>query len=120
MLESSLVRNLIVLGAIVTVAIIAKPTYGGCPLGACCLGPFECDDNGGTGMDEKECVEFNKGTWFPCESCIGLTSGELCAGPSESIPATSDWGLLVMSLLVLTGGSLIHVRRESGIGISPR
>ncbi len=36
----------------------------------------------------------------------------LDGAPQQSIPAVSDWGFAVMTLLVLTAGTLVHARRR--------
>ena len=74
--------------------------------------------------EESACDQF-------CQAHGGLQSFQCDLGPCPSIPTVSDWGLLVMTLLVLTAGTLVLSRArarwiisaqvvEGGANIRPR
>lgn len=77
------------------------------PLGACCLPPSNGND----------CVEMDASL---CSSLDGRYDGDgtACAPDGECIPTMSEWGVLVMLLLVLTAGTVVVMRRREGaIGV---
>ncbi|MCH8148121.1 MAG: hypothetical protein IH987_09045 [Planctomycetes bacterium] len=55
---------------------------------------------------QKSCDEF-------CQGHGGTQSFQCDLGPCISIPTVSEWGLVVMTLLVLTAGSLLFARARA-------
>ena len=49
----------------------------------------------------------------PCGPDPGLALTGVSETPPDPVPAVSEWGLLVMSLLVLTGGTVLVIRRAN-------
>ncbi|MGB2984940.1 MAG: IPTL-CTERM sorting domain-containing protein [Phycisphaerae bacterium] len=92
--------------------------------------PDECDLEDGTLHDDNSdgvpdecgacCGSFGDvgcSQWSPdlCEDNGGvyLGDGTVCEGDACPIPTVSEWGLMVMALLVLTAGTLVYTRRRS-------
>jgi hypothetical protein len=71
--------------------------------GACCLPDQTCQN----GMTPSECAAQNGTHRGGCTVCTGEPGK--CPAP---IPAVSEWGVLVMSLLVMVGGTIILRQRE--------
>lgn len=69
-----------------------------CPTGACCQG------SGCTEIIENDCV-----------GNAGYLGDDISCGPGScsSVPAVSEWGLVVLALLVLTTGTLVCAGRRS-------
>ena len=62
--------------------------------------------------DENHCYE---GACFPMScTCCDLPDGDPCAGPPPPIPATSDWSVAVMALLLMTTGTVLARTRPRG------
>ena len=84
------------------------PTCTGAPpqLGACCdndpFGPC-CDD-----VLEADCL-CDKCKWFEKQRCDEV----VCM--HGAIPTVSEWGLVVMTLLLLTGAKFYFGRRRSEV-----
>jgi hypothetical protein len=89
------------------------PGQGGsdCPLalGACCnaqAGPLAeaglCED----AVQYSDC-QCPTCTWFQDQSCDGIFATGLCSADFAPIPTVSEWGLVVMVLLLLIGSKLL-------------
>ncbi len=100
---------------------VGEPSY----CGVDCNGngvPDECDlDCGTTGgsCDVGGCGQGSDadGDGVPdeCDNCPGFDDAEPCP-----IPAVSDWGLIITSLLLLSGGTVLIARRRAiGVTIRP-
>jgi hypothetical protein len=72
-------------------------------VGACCLPDESCQD----GITPAECAAENGTHQGGCTACTG-EPGE-CPAP---IPAVSEWGIFVLTLLVLVGGTIILGQRS--------
>lgn len=75
-------------------------------LGACCdYDPFGgCTDTTQAGCNCDKCV------WSKLQSCFGAGAIE-CT--HNSIPTVSEWGLVVLTLLLLTGAKVYFGRRQA-------
>ncbi|MCH7596509.1 MAG: IPTL-CTERM sorting domain-containing protein, partial [Planctomycetes bacterium] len=51
--------------------------------------------------------------WFKLRSCEEVIADELCAPDFFPIPTTSEWGLVILTLLLVTGGKVCFGRRSS-------
>ena len=65
----------------------------------------------------EQCDDGNTDDGDGCSATCTVEAGWECTGePSvcvpASIPTVSEWGLIVMSLLVLTAGTLVYTRRR--------
>lgn len=80
-------------------------------IGACCLPNETCED----GMALAECAAQNGTDWGGCTVCTG-EPGE-CSAPAP-IPAVSEWGVIVLTLLILVGGTII-VGQRGRVGAQP-
>jgi len=69
-----------------------------------------CDPNGGC---EDNVVEFGCSTerFYEGQTCEDVVTAGLCAAPS--IPTVSEWGLVVLTLLLLIGAKIYFARRET-------
>ena len=63
-----------------------------------------------SGTSAIGCVAEESGCSDLCQAQGGLQSFQCDLGLCASIPTVSEWGLVVMTLLLLTGGSLILAR----------
>jgi hypothetical protein len=72
-------------------------------LGACCDGDTfgSCESTTSAGCDCQKCV------WSKLQTCAQVT----CL--HEAIPTVSEWGLVVMTLLLLTGAKVYFGRRQT-------
>jgi len=90
----------------------SPPPPSGTPVfgvsGACCLPIGQCQDD----ITEAEC-SFLNGTHQGENS----TCDNLPVACQPSIPAVSEWGVLVMSLLVLVVGTIILSKRRNDWGL---
>jgi cysteine-rich repeat protein len=72
--------------------------------------------NGAVRLGE-ECDDGNTDDGDGCSATCTVEPGSKCTGePSvciTGIPAVSDWGLIIMSLLVLAGGTILIARRRA-------
>lgn len=69
--------------------------------GACCFGPGDCQDD----MTAGECAAAGgsfQGDETTCENIV-------CP---EAVPTVSEWGLIIMTLLLLTAGTIVFGRRR--------
>lgn len=82
--------------------------------GACC----DHDTFGGcTVTTSAECVPVpgtNKLEWFKLESCATVEDRGDCV--HAAIPTVSEWGLVVLTLLLLTGAKIYFGRRQADAG----
>ncbi len=86
----------------------AHPESGEC--GACCLGVDECID----GVGQLTC-QSQQGVFLgPGTSCAA--QGDTCSALTL-IPTVSQWGLLVLTLLLLTAGKLYFRFRSVSAGV---
>ena len=83
--------------------------------GACCLLDWTCVDD----VTRLTCPETLMGEEFKGEGsvCLGPVAGENSGGPdrlcADVIPTVSEWGLVVLTLLLLTVGKLYFGYRRS-------
>jgi hypothetical protein len=72
------------------------------PLGACCFPDSSCED-----ITKEECLE--DGGRFHSVDCTTLGNKGGCG----NVPATSEWGLAVLALVVLIAGTVALRRRTA-------
>ncbi len=80
----------------------SKPAAG---IGACC-GPRGCTEE----LTQQECEAA--GAKYRGD---GTNCAEECPDP---IPTVSEWGLVVMGLLVLTAGTVVVIRRRQAVEVA--
>ena len=85
---------------------------GGCP----CEGASDCDDglfcNGQETCDDKTCIQGTN----PCSAGVGCDEVlDMCMEPT--IPTVSEWGLLVLALLLLIGATICISRHETATAL---
>lgn len=71
-----------------------------CDPGACCLGDLTCV----THLSEEDC-ESQGGTYDGGATTCECTS-------DAPVPAVSEWGMVAMTLLVLSAGTLVYMKRK--------
>ena len=80
--------------------------------GACCYADGTCTDQ----LLPQECTSQNGMFAGPGLECQGDSDGDgfddVC-GPRPPIPTVSQWGIVVMVLLLLTGGKILFGRHRS-------
>lgn len=97
---------------------------GTCPLGCCSVEEGMCDP----AIDSEEACEAVGGIWFPLAFCGDTECLFLCQDDAEcdegqvcvdgqcvtlgSVPTVTEWGLIVMTLLLLTAGTIVFGRRR--------
>lgn len=83
---------------------VVPAVHAGIPIGACCVDSV-CSDNGGLGIAQDTC-ELVLGGVFQGDgsTCQTVT----CPPP---VPTLSQWGIVVMSLLLLAAGTILHAKR---------
>ena len=81
----------------------------GCPLdadktdpGLCGCGVDENDDSDGDGIPDCD------------DQCPGADDAIFAPDCVDAIPTVSSWGLVILALLLLTGGKLLAVARQQG------
>lgn len=74
------------------------------PTGNCCIG-WECTPNV---MTEADCI--NAGGEYQGDGTLCVP--EACIPKELNIPTTSEWGLIVLTLLILTAGTVVIARRR--------
>ncbi len=85
----------------------------------CSGDPSTCTEVCGDVMivGSEECDDGNTEDGDGCSATCTVEPGSKCTGePSvciTDIPAVSDWGLIIMSLLVLAGGTILIARRRA-------
>ena len=84
----------------------------------CTGAPSTCTEVCGDGLivGSEECDDENTDGGDGCSATCTVEPGSKCAGePSvciTSIPAVSEWGMVAMTLLILTAGTLVCMRRR--------
>lgn len=82
--------------------------------GACCFPDGSCDDE----VVAPTCVNLDGRFVGAGSGCLGDVNGDgwddVCLG-DEPVPAASQWGLVVLTLLVLTGSKLLFRERRGGL-----
>jgi len=90
------------LSACVTVdTLCCVEEFGGTPMGP---GTACGDDSDGDGVDDL------------CDICRGVDDAMFCPGCKTAIPTVSDWGLVALTLLLLTAGKIYFGRRQVATG----
>jgi len=79
--------------------VTGTPAFGAS--GACCLPTGQCQEN----VTQAECAVLDGVHQGENETCDNLP-----VACQPSIPAVSEWGVVVMSLLIMFGGTIILVR----------
>ena len=64
----------------------------------------------GCGVDDSA-DEDGDGTPDCIDQCPGVDDGIYAPGCAGAIPAVSEWGMLVMALLLLVAGKILFARR---------
>ena len=88
-----------------------------------CVGDFTCpavcwsclctDGLSDSGTSAIGCVAEEIGCSDLCQAHGGLQSFQCDLGPCAAIPTVSQWGLVMMTLLVLTAGTLLFARARA-------
>ena len=88
--------------------------------GTGCVGDFTCPAvcwscqcaDGFIDSDQSAigCVAEESGCSDLCQAHGGLQSFQCDLGPCASIPTVSEWGMILMTLLVLTAGTVVFAR----------
>lgn len=102
------------------------PINGLC--GACCLPNGTCNDQVQEGTCESlggtfivagsNCGNDSDGDGIDdlCDQCPGVDDAVFAPGCVGAIPTTSQWGLVVLAMLLLIGGKLYFGRRTAVVG----
>ncbi len=84
--------------------------------GACCSAEGACQE-----MTEEDCISAGN-EWMGAETvCLGDNNengiDDACEGLQE-IPTLSEWGMLIMALLLLASGTVAVICRRRVVAIS--